>query len=64
MRSILFITVISFLAYGLWAHDWSIIVSALTLAVVWPLVAADVKRHTERELLDRLWADDDLSESA
>jgi len=57
MRSILFITVISFLAYGLWAHDWSIIIAAITLAIVWPLVAADVKRH-------RLWADDDLSESA
>ena len=58
---------VSFLACGLWNHDWTTIIASLVMVLVWPLIAPEIlmeKERTERELLDRLWDDDDLSESA
>jgi hypothetical protein len=58
---------VSFLAYGLWAHDWTTIIASAAMAAVWPFIASGVlmeRERAERELLDRLWDDDDLSESA
>lgn len=57
-----------FLGFGLWQHDWRIIVASAVLAVTWPLIADEVtfgEERRRRELLDQLWDDDDdLSESA
>lgn len=57
-----------FLGYGLWQHDWRIIVASAALGLVWPLISDEVmyvaKERRHRELLDYLWDDDDLSESA
>lgn len=56
-----------FFGYGLWEHDWRILVASGILAFIWPLIGDDVTRNErrQRELLDRLWDDDDdLSESA
>jgi hypothetical protein len=57
-----------FLGYGLWQHDWRIILVSVLLAVIWPLIqdqvvsVAEERRH--QQVLDRLWDDDDLSDSA
>jgi hypothetical protein len=54
--------------YGLWEHDWKILVAAALLAIIWPLISEEVlqvgKKRRHRELLDYLWDDDDLSGSA
>jgi hypothetical protein len=65
MRALLFISSIVTLSYGLWEHDWTLIFVALTLAVIWPLIASGVYEDVRQQrLLDELWDDDDLSESA
>jgi hypothetical protein len=55
-----------FFGFGLWEHDWRILLCSALVAFCWPLLEADVysdRRH--RQLLDRLWDDDDdLSSSA
>ena len=52
------------LCYGLWAHDWTTIVASVGVAVIWPLIENDVRMRQQRTLLDRLWDDTDLSDSA
>ena len=64
MRSLLFILAILLLCYGLWAHDWTTIVASVGVAVIWPAIENDVRFRQQRTLLDRLWDDDDLSDSA
>ncbi len=56
------------LIFGLWMHDWKLIVAAAGMIVIWPWLKEDIdtdshSRRREREL-DRLWDDDDLSGSA
>jgi hypothetical protein len=48
------------LGYGLWTHDWRVIVAAVAILCVWPLIHESVfeERNREREL-DRLWDDAD-----
>lgn len=57
-----------FFVYGLWTHDWKVLVASVVLAVIGPLVAheaSDARRaRRHRRHLDRLWSDDDLSGSA
>ena len=57
-----------FFGYGLWEHDWRILFASTLLAVVWPMIrdeaASAREERRQRELLDRLWDDDDLSGSA
>jgi hypothetical protein len=54
--------------YGLWEHDWRILLASAAIALIWPLISDGVggvagkRRH--RQLLDYLWDDDDLSGSA
>ncbi len=64
MRSLLFIALLAFLSYGLWMHDWTTIVASVALLAIYPLIAEDVEDRKRRELLERLWSDEDLSESA
>ena len=64
MRSLLFILAILLLCYGLWAHDWTTIIASVGVAVIWPLIENDVRMRQKRTLLDRLWDDTDLSDSA
>ncbi len=64
MRSLLFILAILLLCYGLWAHDWTTIIASVGVAVIWPAIENDVRFRQQRTLLDRLWDDDDLSDSA
>ncbi len=64
MRSLLFVLAILLLCYGLWAHDWTTIVASVGVAVIWPAIENDVRFRQQRTLLDRLWDDDDLSDSA
>jgi hypothetical protein len=64
MRTLLFITGITALAYGLWGHDWTTIIAAMVVIVIMPMVDLDVNARSRRQLLDRLWDDDDLSGSA
>ncbi len=64
MRSFLFLVAIVALSYGLWIHDWTTIIAAFTLAIIWPLIERDIDVRSERALLDRLWDDDDLKDSA
>ena len=52
------------LCYGLWAHDWTTIVASVGVAVIWPAIENDVRMRQQQTLLDRLWDDDDLSDSA
>ena len=57
-----------FFGYGLWEHDWRILLASSALAIIWPLISSEVVRiageRRQRELLDYLWNDDDLSGSA
>lgn len=57
-----------FLANGLWEHDWRVIVAAVILVLIGPLVAAEARaekaRRRQRDHFNRLWRDDDLSDSA
>jgi len=46
---------------GLWDHDWRLILAGAAVAVIWPLISADLEHERE---LDRLWDDDDLADSA
>ncbi len=64
MRSSIFLLALITLAYGLWAHDWSLIVTSVVLIVVWPMLVEDLQKHKRERMIDRLWDDDDLSESA
>ncbi len=64
MRIMLFVTALCTLAYGLWAHDWTLIVASFGLLLVWPIIAEGVEDSSRRRELDRLWDDDDLSGSA
>ena len=64
MRSLLFILAILLLCYGLWAHDWTTIIASVGVAVIWPAIENDVRFRQQRTVLDRLWDDDDLSDSA
>ncbi len=64
MRSLLFILAILLLCYGLWAHDWTTIIASVAVAVIWPIIENDVRFRQQRTLLDKLWDDDDLSDSA
>ncbi len=67
MRSLLFIATLAFLSYGLWVHYWTTIGASIALLAIYPLIAEDVEMREERqrrELLEKLWADEDLSESA
>ena len=67
MRAMLIIVCIFAIASGLWNHDWTAIGAGVLLAVVWPAISEEVMGVREcehRELLDRLWDDDDLSDSA
>lgn len=69
MRHILVLSVALFISIGLWNHDWTVIVAALVLGLIWPLIADEVyevrEERRKRELLDRLWDDDgDLPRSA
>ncbi len=64
MRSLLFILAILLLCYGLWAHDWTTIIASVGVAVIWPAIENDVRFRQQRTLLDKLWDDDDLSDSA
>ncbi len=71
MRSLLFVLAILLLCYGLWAHDWTTIGASVGLLLVWPALAADLKREANRES-ERIWEaiqdpatwDHDLSDSA
>ena len=47
------------LAYGLWTHDWRLILAAGSVAAIWPLISADPDAIEHEELLDRLWDDDE-----
>ncbi len=67
MGVLLIVSALLFLCYGLWAHDWTVIGASLTLLVAWPLVKNEVmhrEQRRQRVILDYLWADDDLSDSA
>ncbi len=64
MRSLIFILAIILLCYGLWAHDWTTIIASVAVAVIWPIIENDVRFRQQRTLLDKLWDDDDLSDSA
>ncbi len=64
MRSLIFVFAIVLLAYGLWAHDWTTILASIAVAVIWPIIENDVRFRQQRTLLDKLWDDDDLSDSA
>ncbi len=64
MRSLLFILAILLLCSGLWAHDWTTIIASVAVAVIWPIIENDVRFRQQRTLLDKLWDDDDLSDSA
>ncbi len=64
MRSLLFVLAILLLCYGLWAHDWTTIIASIAVAVIWPIIENDVRFRQQRTLLDKLWDDDDLSDSA
>lgn len=64
MRAVLILVCVFAIASGLWNHDWTAIGAGVLLAVIWPVIADDVKREglndrQRRELLDRLWDDDD-----
>ena len=64
MRSLFFVFAIVMIAYGLWAHDWTTIIASVGVAVIWPAIENDVRFRQQRTLLDKLWDDDDLSDSA
>ncbi len=64
MKSLLFVLAILLLCYGLWAHDWTTIIASVGVAVIWPAIENDVRFRQQRTLLDKLWDDDDLSDSA
>ena len=66
MSAILLSLSVWFFGYGLWEHDWKILVASALVAVIWPLIADGVvDERSHRELLDKLWDDDDdLSRSA
>ncbi len=63
MKSLLFVLAILLLCYGLWAHDWTTIIASVGVAVIWPAIENDVRFRQQQTLLDRLWDDDDLSDS-
>ncbi len=64
MKSLLFVLAILILCYGLWAHDWTTIIASVGVAVIWPAIQNDVRMRQQRTLLDKLWDDSDLSDSA
>ncbi len=64
MRVWPYIIWLSALSYGLWAHDWTMIGTSILVALVWPMIAVDLEKQRRERLLDRLWNDDDLSNSA
>lgn len=75
MRGTVTLVAAAFFCLGLWQHDWRIILGAVVLEII-GLLAAEERdamvdyhrnrsaRRARREHLDRLWADDDLSDSA
>ncbi len=74
MKSLISILVLCLLAYGLWAHDWTTIIAALCVAIVWPIVEYDVRERQDQRIWDTITdprnklgsarSDDDLSDSA
>ncbi len=57
-RAALMLLAAFMLGYGLWTHDWRVIVAAATIMCVWPLIHHDVyeeRRHQRN--LDELWDD-------
>ncbi len=53
------------LSYGLWTHEWTLIIMAIVIAGVWPMIADDLEKQRRERLFEQLWDDDsDLSESA
>lgn len=43
--------------WGVWNHDWRMILAGAATAAIWPLVWADYDRDTE--VLDCLWDDEE-----
>ncbi len=65
MRVWPYIIWLSALSYGLWIHQWTLIVMAIVIALVWPMIAVDLEKQRRERLLERLWDDDGhLSNSA
>ncbi len=69
MRSLLTVSALAFLSYGLWSHDWTVIGASLVLVAVWPLIENDVRMRESAKIDRSFWeavnrSDDDLSDSA
>jgi hypothetical protein len=59
VKNLLTVTALLLLAQGLWNHNWRTILASLAVAVIWPLISAEIYEDAEHEqLLDRLWDDE------